>query len=182
MNFLVMSTIVMMLSSTMALNCSISGTTTNKKTITDTLYQWCISDTMCSNLYSQFPTANYTVFSFLTRWIVSNTDYLEEPLYTYVCGNQTTSDVLQSLWLLSLYGMVNNQSICDGNHLIQVDLENMSAKCVCKPGHNCSDNSNVIVLFGVIIGLILAISMIILFIIVFRIFTDANGSQVKKNA
>src|ERR1700677_4248940 len=86
---------------------------TSPSQLVQVLFNWCTSDQLCNDLYFAQRSQNITVFAFLTRSIVFNMTLLS-PLQNYIC-NKTQYEVIQSLWLLILYGERYLQPICGPN-------------------------------------------------------------------
>lgn len=108
------------------------------------LYNWCIADSHCSDLFYQNDVNNITIFKYMVESIIETENYLHKP-FQLICGDDGTvsdNDILKNLWLLTLMSRKYEQNICDINHILLFDRNTVTSKCVCKPNKLCSDEGN----------------------------------------
>jgi hypothetical protein len=128
---------------------AISLSTSNQATILNDLWTYCLTDRDCIRVYEQRP-PNITVFAYLTRSLMEDTDFLETPIIENIC-NQTTDNATQYLWILILKATVFGQQVCDINHRLVVDKHSLSSECVCQPDATCRDSAQHITYLYIII-------------------------------
>lgn len=143
--------------------CDTSPPTTNTTQIETQLYEWCLDDTACSDLYYQGSSTNrnFTLFRYMIVDIISDYSSLQQPLDEIVCGNRTDDEILEDLWMLILTSKLGQDMVCDLNYKLVINSEDLTSKCVCKEGEDCSSHRDPAILLKTIMSL----SLILLFII-----------------
>jgi len=116
----------------------------NRYVMSTKLFEWCQRDNTCSHLYHQNPWNNFTVFDFLTRGIVGSFGSLSAPLNDLICGgNYTEEVVMENVWMMLLKANANIRPVvCDWNHDIVVDFDQLNAQCVCQSNQMCSSSTS----------------------------------------
>lgn len=164
--------------------CNASVNTTDVTTIINTLYGWCIGNVNCADLFYQNPINNLTVFTYLVKPIITQYPSLQQPLYQYVCGNLTDTQILMNLWLLILPSALSQQSVCDANHHLVVNYNQLTSSCVCNPTSLCTEQTNgtvalyIIGLFAILIAFALLIAQLYEMSL---ILTKHNANQILRN-
>ena len=152
---------------------------TSPSQLIQVLFNWCTSDQLCNDLYFAQRSQNITVFTFLTRSILFNMTLLS-PLQNYIC-NKTQYEVIQSLWLLTLYGERYLQPICGPNFKPTIQADGITIQCVCEHDKMCTDQANDRILLYLMAALLIFLTVVIVLLNIFRAATDHRRLEISIN-
>jgi hypothetical protein len=139
------------------------------------LWSWCLDDFYCTELFYQ-DHPNITVFNYLARPIVSEYDSLDSPYNDLFC-NKTREEALQNLWYLILKANVDDTQICDINHVLVVDRDQLSSTCLCRGDKICKDISDHMTGMYVLVSLALFLALCINVSLIIKIKLQLDASR-----
>lgn len=118
-----------------------------------TIFNWCVEDSQCSELYHQSYRTNLTVFLHLVdRRFLKD---LYNPIRSLLCAGDTLEDFVRKIWLLTIKANPNQSQLkCDVNHYLSFDANGSKSFCVCRPDKICHDELFDRTPFYILIGLI----------------------------
>lgn len=121
-----------------AFDCENKTSHYNKKQMFNLLYDWCISDAECASMYEQ-EEPDFTLFYNLIKHVINTGDYIEKPLFDIFCQDESNlkDSILYFYWLNIMKGNRHKSTLCDVNHVAQVDPETKKINCVCKYDKMC---------------------------------------------
>lgn len=119
--------------------------TLSENQVIERLFQLCVADSTCKQIFYQNHIQNISVFRFFVfQYFEDRTVNMFYPIETHVCQEDETFDieaVNDALWLLILYGMrVNQRYLCDINKIPVVSDDNVLIECRCREDKICSAN------------------------------------------
>lgn len=141
------------------------------------LWNWCLDDTNCVDLFYQ-DHPNFTVFNFLTKNIASQYNSLDSAYNDLFC-NKTLEESLRNLWLLILRAKINETQLCDINHVVVVDTNQLTRTCVCRGDKICKDISDHMNGIYVILSLFLFISVCIVIFLIVQIILQVRKGKTE---
>lgn len=155
---------------------------TNKAQIYDDLFNNCISNKYCAELYHQNKVLNQTTFNYLIKPLITGLTSYESFLLDNIC-NQTENNALKYLWILNLINHRLEYNFCDFNHELVLNNDGSTYTCVCKPDRQCNDsNTDYRFLTGCAI-FIMVLLVVLIILMVIRIFIDRNEfTRTKKGS
>jgi len=118
-----------------------------------TIFNWCVEDNRCSEIYHQSYRRNFTVFRYLIDRGLSNDLY--SPIRALLCDGKNLEEFTREIWLLNIKANPGQSYLqCDVNHFLSVDINGIKSSCACRPDRTCSDNIYDLVPFYILIALI----------------------------
>jgi hypothetical protein len=127
-----------------AIDCSNKTSRYEKKQMFNMLYDWCVDDEECSSLYEQSEEPDFTIFYNLIKHIIGNEDSIEKPLFEIFCNEEMgiENKMLSFYWLNIMKGNRHKSTLCDVNHVAQVNPETKKIHCVCKFDKLCMNSES----------------------------------------
>lgn len=177
---------------------TLSQITLSEREMIETLFQYCVSDPVCSRLYHQEFRKNITVFNYLLNPSVyaesgissktsegvleSSSSSMERfgllyPVESMLCSQEKEiSEINRQLWLLQLISKRSSDPIlCDVNHLLVVDENDLTTFCVCRPDRICTDHLYDLVLFYLVLILMGILTLMFLGGNIIKIYTQLKS-------
>jgi hypothetical protein len=142
------------------------------------LWNWCLSDSDCVDSFYQ-DHQNLTVFNFLAKPIAAQYGSVDEPYDTLFC-NKTKEEAVKNLWLLLLRAYRTETKICDINHILVVDKDQLKSTCVCRGDRVCRDVSDTLGSFKVMYILFLVIGVIVAILLAIILKMNIDTSRLTK--
>jgi hypothetical protein len=158
----------------------LNTTASTPLTMVNTLWTWCLEDSECADLFYQ-ENPNITVFSFLAKPIALLYQSLDTPFEDLFC-NVTKDDAVKNVWLLLLKSMIDSMQICDINHILVVDIDELTTDCICKGDKVCKNLSDHLTLLFVMSSGFLVISVAVMILLSIDIWARISLYHVMKNS
>ena len=132
-----------------------------------TLFEWCCDDPACALAFQQSYRKNFTVFKHL---VDPHLFALGEPapsLYglarALLCEEYDDREIARRLWMMDLVAKADrHRPMCGIDHYPVFDTASLTTECICKPDRSCSENTEDLVPFYVI--LVLVVVLFLLFV------------------
>lgn len=115
---------------------------TNSTALVDKLWEWCVSDADCREVYHQMADApNRTVFYYLLQPsdIVTSSTQEDDLVRSVACASDVSS-VNRALWIRYMIAKRKVLApLCDINHELRFDATTLQSTCVCRPDRVCTE-------------------------------------------